>query len=180
MRRADEREGSGVPGVTARYAQNQPRIWLSQAPLTTPRSAKGPPPLAVTPMLGLTRRLRQANADREAYDFSLSSPILAFFQAFAALPLETVICEQHPLDARDRMADRCPLFSIRGQIGRPRTACGGCYDFPFAWRHRASPLPMEQPLLQRAPGEGLRRLRQGSPHLLAAFRLLYLARALLA
>ena len=37
-------------------------------------------------MLGLTRRLGQGNADREVYDFSLSSPILPFFQAFEALP----------------------------------------------------------------------------------------------
>ncbi len=50
-------------------------------------------------MLGLTRRLRQANAGRETYNFSLSRPILAFFQAFAAILLETVICEQYPLDA---------------------------------------------------------------------------------
>jgi hypothetical protein len=30
-----------------------------------------PPPLAVMPMLGLTRRPGQANAVRETYDFSL-------------------------------------------------------------------------------------------------------------
>src|ERR1700692_4219279 len=92
--------------------------------------------------------------------------------------LETVICEQHPLDARDRMADRCPLFSIRRQIGRPRTARGGDYDRTFAGRDRRSPQPVEQPLLQRAPGEGLGRLRQGNRHLLAACRLLYRARGL--
>src|SRR5260370_29741688 len=100
MLRADQRERSGVPGMIARClcnARNQPRIWLYQTPLTTPRSAKGPPPLAVIPMLGLTRRLRQANADRESYDFSLPSPILPLFQAFAALLLATVTCQQHPL-----------------------------------------------------------------------------------
>jgi hypothetical protein len=32
---------------------------------------EGPPPLAVGPMLGLTRRPRQANAVRETCDFSL-------------------------------------------------------------------------------------------------------------
>jgi hypothetical protein len=32
---------------------------------------EGPPPLAVGPMLGLTRRPRQANAVHEACDFSL-------------------------------------------------------------------------------------------------------------
>src|SRR5258707_13003322 len=101
-----------------------------------PREVRKAPPLAVTPMLGLTRRLRQATADRETYDFSLSSPILAFFQAFAALLLETAICEQHPLDARDRMADRCPLFSIRGQIGRPHTARGCDCDRACAGWHR--------------------------------------------
>src|SRR5258706_941345 len=132
-------------------ARDQPRIWLyqtplttpHQTPLTTPRSAKGPPPLAVIPMLGLTRRLRQANADSGTYDLSLPSPIRAFFQAFAAHLLETVICEQYPLDARDRMADRCPLFSIRGQIGRPHTARGGDCDRAGAGWHRRSAKPVE-------------------------------------
>src|SRR5258706_13983744 len=134
-------------------ARDQPRIWLYQTPLTTPRSAKGPPPLAVIPMLGLTRRLRQANADRETYDFSLPSPIVAVFQAFAAHPLETVICEQYPLDARDRRADRCPPFSIRGQIGGRHAARPGGCDRTFPGRDRRSPQSVEQPLLQRAPGE---------------------------
>src|SRR5260221_4865902 len=141
MLRADQRERSGVPGVIARClcnARNQPRIWLYQPPLTTPGSAKGPPPLAVIPMLGLTRRLRQANADCGTYDFSLPSPILAFFQAFAAHLLETVICEQYPLDARDRMADRCPLFSIRGQIGRPHTHRAVDLNLAVAGWHRRS------------------------------------------
>src|SRR5258707_3039384 len=133
-----------------------------------PREVRKAPPLAVTPMLGLTRRLRQANADREAYDFSLSSPILAFFQAFAALPLETVICEQHPLDARDRMADRCPLFSIRGQIGRPRTACGGDYDLTFAGRDRRSSGTNEQTAFQNAPSESVGLACQGKRQPLAA------------
>src|SRR5258707_14777550 len=150
MLRADQRDRSGVPGVIARClcnARNQPRIWLYQPPLTPPRSAKGPPPLAVIPMLGLTRRLRQANADCGTYDFSLPSPILAFFQAFAAHLLETVICEQYPLDARDRMADRRPLFSIREQIGRPHTARRSDCDRVGAGWHRCSAKPVEQPLL---------------------------------
>jgi hypothetical protein len=40
---------------------------------------EGPPPLAVIPMLGVTRRLRQANAEHEAYDFSLDPPISLIF-----------------------------------------------------------------------------------------------------
>ncbi|MDB5610448.1 MAG: hypothetical protein JWP25_7348 [Bradyrhizobium sp.] len=38
-----------------------------------PREVLRPPPLAVMPMLGLTRRRRQANADCETYNFSLST-----------------------------------------------------------------------------------------------------------
>jgi hypothetical protein len=35
--------------------------------------SEGPPPLAVTAMLGLTRSPGQANADLENYDFSLNT-----------------------------------------------------------------------------------------------------------
>jgi hypothetical protein len=44
-----------------------------------PREVWTPPPLAVTAMLGLTRRLRQADAGRESYDFSLSISNSPFF-----------------------------------------------------------------------------------------------------
>ena len=55
------------------------------ASLALPKSAHNlakcgrPPPLAVAPMLGLTRTLGQANADHESYDFSLSTPNSSIF-----------------------------------------------------------------------------------------------------
>src|ERR1700736_3302173 len=88
--------------------------------------SKGPPPLAVAPMLGLTRMPGQADADLGIYDFSLENSRLSrFLRPLQAIPPETVICEQHSLDARDGVAHRHPLFPFRGQMGRPRPACGG-------------------------------------------------------
>ncbi len=43
-----------------------------------------PPPLVFAAMLGLTRRLGQANADRGTYDFSLAIPFPYFFEALDA------------------------------------------------------------------------------------------------
>ncbi len=46
---------------------------------------EGPPPLAVVPMLGLTRSLAKANAESESYDFSLISLISLIFSGLWGL-----------------------------------------------------------------------------------------------
>jgi hypothetical protein len=46
---------------------------------------EGPPPLAVVPMLGLTRTLRQANAEHQSYDFSINLPISLIFSGLCGL-----------------------------------------------------------------------------------------------
>lgn len=79
-------------------------------PLTSSRSVEAPRPSRRLAMLGLTRRRGQANAGHKSYDFSLVTQILQFSQAFEVILLETAICEQPPLDARHRVADRCTLF----------------------------------------------------------------------
>src|SRR5258707_13233255 len=99
-------------------------------------------------MLGLTRSLRQATAEHESYDFSLSAPNLPFFQAVEAFFPETVICEQHPLDARDRMADRCSLFPFRRLVGRPRAARGGGFGRALAGFSQPTAGPGGQPPFQ--------------------------------
>src|SRR5476649_275206 len=92
MRRPDQRGRSGVPGVIARnvLAMRETGSEFGHKPDSAHNLAKceGPPPLALAPMLGLTRRRRQANPDRERYNFSLSLPILPFFQAFEAIRSE--------------------------------------------------------------------------------------------
>jgi hypothetical protein len=63
-----------MPGVVAGvFAMREMRREFRQPAKSAHNLAKceGPPPLAVGPMLGLTRRPRQANAVCETYDFSL-------------------------------------------------------------------------------------------------------------
>ncbi len=79
--------------------------------------------------------------------------------------METAICEQHPLDARHRMEDRCTVFPFRGQMGRPRAARGGDRDRTLAGRNRCSVQPVAEPLLQCAAGEELGQFRQGNGYL---------------
>src|ERR1700691_3029735 len=105
-------------------------------------------------MLGLTRRLGQANAGHGSYDFSLETPgrlissVLSsvFSGPVAALP-EILICEQHPRDARNRMADCCPLFPFRRQVCRPPAARGGDRDPALSGLDRRAAEQVEQPLL---------------------------------
>src|ERR1700722_6741136 len=127
-------------------ARNQRRIWPCQIGSQT-REASRPPPLAIVTMLGLTQKLGQANAERARYDFSIE-PLNSFaFAGVVAIPSEILFCEQHPLDARDRVADRCPLFPFRGQAGRPPAARGGDCDRTCAGSDQRSAEPVEQPLL---------------------------------
>src|SRR5450755_3768016 len=134
------------------------RIWQRQIPLKTSRNKKAPPPLAVMPMLESRGSLRQAGAWGVTYDFSLELDIRSVPEAFRPPFLETTLCEQLPFDARQRMADRRPLFPLRRQMGRPGTS--GRRD-----RHRAGERlphgavqPLEQRVLQRAAGEESGRL----------------------
>ena len=75
MQRAGQRERSGVPGVIAECAGGM-RIgaWQRQNFAHNLAKADGPPPVAVKPMLGLTRTPGQADADHGTYDFSLEHP----------------------------------------------------------------------------------------------------------
>src|SRR3981189_3255610 len=72
------------------------------------------------PMLGLSGRSRQADADLEIYNFSLDTSNSSVFSGRWRPFPEMTICEQHPLDAHDGMADRCAIFPLRGQMGWPR------------------------------------------------------------
>ena len=94
MQRAGQRERSGAPGVIAGVRGNvQDQVANSASPksLTTSRTQEGPPPLAVMPMLGLTRTPGQANAGQGVYDFSLEYLLIVpIFQAFEGHPPETV------------------------------------------------------------------------------------------
>src|SRR5580692_4287845 len=126
--------------------RNRKRIWPGQ---TAHKRAtyEGPLPLAIIGMLELTPRPGQANADRENYDFSLDTPSSPVFQGLLAIVPESTICEQHPLDARDRMADRCSLFRVGRQIRGPPAAGLGRYDRTDGSRDQCPPEPVEQSLL---------------------------------
>src|SRR5437879_6721331 len=76
------------------------------------------------------------------------------------------------------MADRRPLFPIRGQMAGPRAAWRGDLDRTGAGRDRRPPEPVAKPLLQRASGVQLGRLRQGDRLFLFDSNVLHHARGL--
>src|SRR6516164_9844189 len=108
---------------------------------------EGPLPFAVMGMLGLTRSPGQANADCRDYNFSLEAPFLLNFWGLAAIFPETAICEQHPLEVRGRMADRCSLFPLGRQICRPPAPGIRDHHRIAGGRDQRSVEPVEQPLL---------------------------------
>src|ERR1700722_16628510 len=154
-------------------------------------------------MLELTCMSRQANPYRRCYDFSLVlEPAFAYGFADvgrdrsepvaknnllhwpnqhligAAIPPETPICEQYPLETCDRVAHRSSVLPFRRQIRRPLAACGGHRDrIHGGWTQRALQR-VEQPLLHSAAGKELGQLRSRNRHLLRACDRLYRARRL--
>src|SRR4029077_7254935 len=139
---------------------------------------EGPLPFAVVGMLGLTRSPGQANAACSDYNFSLYTPSFRIFSGLVAIRPETAICEKHPLQARDRMADRCSLFPLGRQICRPPALGVGNRDRTAGGRDQRPLEPVEQPLFYCAAGEELGQLCQGDRYLLHPGLLLHRTRFL--
>src|SRR6266851_4653909 len=76
------------------------------------------------------------------------------------------------------MADRISLFSLRGQMARPRAARRGDRDRTLAGCDRCPGEPMAESLLQCASGQELGQLRPRDRHLLHSGELLHRARGL--
>src|SRR3954452_20671716 len=106
-------------------------------------------------MLELSRRLGQVDAGQSTYDFSLNFHIPSSSQALQPFLPETAICEQHPLDARHGVADCRSVLPLRGQMGWTPASRGGDFDRAIPGFDQCSSEPVEQPLLQRAPGKEL-------------------------
>ena len=155
-----------IAGVCFEMCEIEPQIPALPESAHKLANYEGPPPLAVAPMLGLSRRPGQAGAAREIHDFSLRFPILSSFQAFEANLPEMAICEQDPLDARHRVADRCSLFQFGGQMGARRLLAAVIAIELALVGDRRAVQPVEQPFLQRAAGEELGPFRPGTHHFL--------------